>query len=256
MSTLPLWALLLFGVVLPSTVAAGLAYGVRRTLSTERLSANNDLAAITYPVVGLVYGVFLAFAIAIVWQRFCDAESATFDEVTSLNSVWHDVGALPSETRVEIRGAIKAYVAAVQTNEWPAMARARADATTDDAYSRMWALFYRYQPATAVESTYYTQALDDLDAVSQHRRERLLHSESEMPRLLWWFLCFGACITVVCAFFIGTRNVGTHVAMCGAITSLICFSLVIVLCLSRPFAGDVNIKPTPYADLLQSLGPE
>jgi hypothetical protein len=31
---------------------------------------------------------------------------------------------------------------------------------------------------------------------------------------------------------------------------------VIVLCLSRPFAGDVNIKPTPYADLLQSLGPE
>ena len=135
MSTLPLWALMLLGVVLPSAVAAGLAYGVRRTLSTERLSANNDLAAITYPVVGLVYGVFLAFAIAIVWQRFCDAESATFDEVTSLNSVWHDVGALPAE----LNASIDADAAVLSGAPHPKEAAAYLSYITKPESAAIWA---------------------------------------------------------------------------------------------------------------------
>jgi len=253
LANLPLWQLILGGVVLPSVLAGVIAVIVRRLLPIELLSANNDLVAITYPVVGLVYGVFLAFAIVIVWQRFSDAESATYHEVASLSALWRDAAAMPSDDRTALQHDIHDYVVSVQTQEWPRMALPDADQMNDQAFERLWKTLYTVQPRTDLDKMFFQQALTDLHDAGQHRRERLLFSQTEMPHLLWSFLLFGAFVTVAWSFFIGTRSVYSHALMCIAITSLVCFSLALVLSLSKPFSGDVSISNRPYADMLKSV---
>lgn len=253
MSNLSLGWLVLYFVVFPSLAAAGIAAVVRRILPLEFLSANNDLAAITYPVIGLIYGAFLAFAIAIVWQRFSDAERSTYDEVAAIGSLWRDASALPLDQRQQLHDRLHDYVTAVETQEWPRMTTARADTITDEAYENLWKAYAAVEPRTDIEKAFYGTSISQLNVVGRFRRARLLYSGSEMPLVLWTFLLFGAFVTVACAFFIGTRSVGTHVMMCAAITSLVCFSLVLIVSLSKPFAGQVHVSSQSYADLLKSF---
>ena len=43
---------------------------VRRYVTLERLTANNEVAGFKFAVVGVLYAVLLAFAIIVVWEKF------------------------------------------------------------------------------------------------------------------------------------------------------------------------------------------
>ena len=253
LASLPLGYLILLCVVLPSLVSAGIVALVRRVKPIEILSANNDLAAITYPAVGLIYGVFLAFAIIIVWQRFSDAERTTYDEVTSLGALWRDANVFPADYRQVVHERLRAYVSAIETQEWPRMARGGADTATDQAFENLWKAYYDLEPRSEPEKAFYNSSVGELNAAGRYRRARLLYSGSEMPGLLWAFLLFGAGVTVVCSYFLGTRNVWMHALMSVAITALVGFSLVLIISLSKPFSGDISISHQGYSDLLKSF---
>lgn len=245
---------LLLLVVIPSVISALIVLAVRRRRSIDQLAENNEFAAITYPVIGLFYGVFLAFAIVIVWQSFSDAEQSTYGEVAGLTELWRNAEVFPRERTDEIRAAIRAYAEAVRDVEWPIMAGVRSDITIHDAaYDELWRVYYRYTPATQTEQAFYARSLDELNTVGTNRRQRLMYSASEMPRLLWGFLLFGAAVTLGFSYFLGTKHMGTHALTCAALASLIGFSLLLILSLQYPFAGSSGVKSTPYDDLLKVI---
>ena len=63
LSQLPaLWGIALF-VIVPTILSAVIVVIVRRAEPISMLAENNEFIAIMYPVLGLFYGVFLAFAI-------------------------------------------------------------------------------------------------------------------------------------------------------------------------------------------------
>ena len=45
-----------------------------------------------YSMIGLVYGVYLAFTIIAVWEQFSAAEEVTTAEATHLSELWRDAG--------------------------------------------------------------------------------------------------------------------------------------------------------------------
>ncbi len=248
------YAVLLF-VVLPSVLTVVVSVAIRRARSVEALIENNDFGAIAYPVIGLIYGVFLAFAVVIVWQQFSDAQSSTYHEVTSLGQLWRDTQAFPADTQHRMHGLIRTYVDAVQGREWPSMARGEADAVTAAAYDNIWRAYYGYTPRGETDRAFFAKSLDELNDVGRYRQERLLYSQSKMPGLMWAFLIFGAVVTIGLSFFLGTKQAWTHACMCASIAALVCFSLVLILSMSRPFSGDVSIDNSIYVGLLRSFQP-
>ena len=62
-------------------------------------------------------------------------------------------------------------------------------------------------------------------------------------------------VTVAVSYLLGTKDVWMQALMCASITAVVACSLVLILCLSTPFAGDVHISNAVYSDLLQSVGP-
>ena len=227
---------------------------IRRVSPVGQFRENNEFAAITYPVIGLFYGVFLAFAIVIVWQRFTDAESSASREVAALGELWRDAGALPADDRDRVQAGIKSYLGAVIEHEWPAMASPRADTVRDAAYDALWQSIYAFEPKSEREKAFFSEAITQLNAVGEGRRERLMFSAAQMPPLLWAFLLFGASVTIVFSYFLGTTHVWTHALTCAGLTSIVGFSLLLIMSLQFPFAGSVSITNAPYVDLLQALG--
>lgn len=244
--------LLLF-VVVPSLISACVPVLIRRARPVGQLKENNEFAAITYPVIGLFYGVFLAFAIVIVWQRFTDAESSASREVAALSDLWRDAAALPTADRDRVQSRIKGYLVAVTEHEWPAMADPRADMIRDVAYDELWQSLYVFEPHSEREKAFFNEAITQLNAVGQSRRERLMFSAAQMPVLLWAFLLFGGFVTIVFSYFLGTKHVLTHALTCAGLTSIVGFSLLLIMSLQFPFAGAVSIASTPYVDLLQAM---
>ena len=72
--------LLLVGVIVAVAVAG--VYVVRRRLGYQTLEPNNEFAGFMYSMIGLVYGVFLAFTIIAVWEQFSAAEEVVTSEAT------------------------------------------------------------------------------------------------------------------------------------------------------------------------------
>ena len=131
------------------------------------------------------------------------------------------------------------------------MANARADTIHDVSYDELWQSLYIFEPRSENEKVFFEKALDQMNAVAQSRRERLMFSASEMPALLLAFLFFGAFVTISFSYFLGTKHLWTHALTCAALTSMVGFSLLLIMSLQYPFAGAVSITNAPYVDLLQ-----
>src|SRR5437764_3448423 len=125
----PLLRNLVTGLVM--LLAASGVVIVRRIIKPEDLRDNNEFTGFTYAFVGLLYGVFLAFTVVVVWQHFEDADSNATNEAAHLHELWRDAGALPGG--VLIQQQVRTYAASVIDHEWPNMAAGRMNDPRTDA---------------------------------------------------------------------------------------------------------------------------
>ncbi len=110
-------------VVAASIIAAAVVVVVwRRFRLAPPLEGDATFVTNTYPIVGLIYGVFLGFTIVITWGHFRDAETSTTQEVTRLSGLWRDVEVLPEEFRGEMRCGLYRYAREVVVSDWDSMA--------------------------------------------------------------------------------------------------------------------------------------
>src|SRR3954470_15594423 len=63
LTVLPLWVSGILLIGLPTLIAMGGPILIRRRLSLERLSTNNEVAGFKFATIGVLYAVLLAFAV-------------------------------------------------------------------------------------------------------------------------------------------------------------------------------------------------
>src|SRR5205085_9943842 len=91
----------------------------------------------TYAFVGLVYGVYLAFTVVIVWEHFSEADNTASHEAIVLAQLWRDSDALPDHAAMQRH--IYEYTRSVIVDEFPSMAAGKGAAPKTRAeYDAMW----------------------------------------------------------------------------------------------------------------------
>jgi len=251
---LPLWLLLALILGLALGVAGVLVMLVRRTWPHPALKENNELVGFTYAVYGLIYGVILAFTIVTVWQQFEMAETTVLHESATLSELWRDANGLPAAVRAEIHRDIVAYVDAVIEREWHSMSHdGQADGATKAIYEDLWANSYGIEPSTKSEEAFLAEYLNRLNALSLHRRMRLMHCRSELHAILWLVLLFGAIPTVAYPLLFAARHAFVHLGLTTCIMALVLLCLLVTFSLQFPFTGNVSIKPDAFMALRTSL---
>ena len=244
--------LLIVGVTVVTAVIA--VFVVRKLKSYQAFKENNEFAGVTYPFVGLVYGVFLAFTIVIAWGKFSEAEHCAIYEITHLSQLWRNAQAFDDDRRDRIQDKLIDYVKLVINKEWDAMSeRGEADEVTRDAYEEIWQCYYECEPKGDRQTAFFNESIGHMSEVGRYRRQRIMFSSYEIPGIMWVFVIIGGLITISLNYLIGTRSAWSQAIINALIAALIAFSIFLVFSLQHPFTGDVSIEKKPFIELLDDF---
>ncbi|HEY0157939.1 MAG TPA: DUF4239 domain-containing protein [Thermoanaerobaculia bacterium] len=224
---------------------------VRRFIPGEKLSENNDYVGFTFSILSLIYGIYLAFTVVVVWQQYEDAEEKVTDEVVLLNALWQNMEPFPEEARDRFRRHLVAYTRNVIESDYPKMAHGLPYAA-NPFYDALWTDYYTLDPDPndVRQMTFYAEGVTRMNDFATARRMRLLASTASLPTSMWVLLVTGAVGTIVFTWFYGTHYLSIQVAATTFLSAVIIYGVLLVAVLQYPFSGGVRVTPEPYEELL------
>ncbi|MEI5103500.1 DUF4239 domain-containing protein [Streptomyces sp. PmtG] len=243
-STLSIAALLVGGLVALTLAGNVLAHRRYPALADGE---HNEMVGVVLGIFGAIYGIILAFVVVTLWTQLEEAESVIAAEASDLEQVVRNVRAFPSAERSRMDAAISGYVHAVVERQWPLMREGKArHSVTQRQVEGMYTALQSYQPDDERQRAFYRAAIVNLNDVVAQRRSRITQSHQELPVLLQVLVYGGAVVIIPLTFLYGNRSRAVRLLFVGAVAALIGFSLLLVLVLDRPFAGEISVSPEAY----------
>jgi hypothetical protein len=146
-NALPTWALALIVVGVSVCFSVGLQLFSRWRFGVALLVSNQEVAGFKYAVVGIAYGVLLAFVVIAVWSDFERTKRDLYAEAERLYNLHRNSYNFPEETGAKIRQALIAYAIEVRDNDWPLMKRGiRGSPSAQEAFTRLSFVVGQTQP--------------------------------------------------------------------------------------------------------------
>jgi hypothetical protein len=221
---------------------------VQRLVATERRKQHNDVAGFIYAVLGVSYAVLLGLMLIAVWEQWNAAEDTATEEANELAGIFWFAHALPQPEGRHIQELARSYAQVVVEEEWPLMEQGRASPKAWASLDELRAALLGLNPPTSAQQTPYDQArynevLDQLHALGDARRERLLAAGKGLPTILWLVLIGGGVITIAFTYLFGLTSTMVHTLMVAALAVVLSLSLFSIAALDHPFRGDVRIHP-------------
>jgi hypothetical protein len=237
-------------VVTTAVVSAVTCLAVQHFGSAIRKESRNDVTAVYFNMIGVLYAILLAFVVVVAWEQFNAAGAATETEVTRMSNLWRDAGGLAPEPRDQIRANLTAYLQDVIEEEFVTMAHGEASPIAQRSYEAVWDRYYTLEPAVGNSQSFFSESLTRLNELGAARRIRLLASRSSIPIPLWILLIGGGGFTIawLCLFWMDSNRL--QVGMIAAVGGFTGFILFLIYALQHPFAGTVAVSSDVYQELL------
>jgi hypothetical protein len=254
LTTAPLWFVALALVGAMSFIAMIGPILVRRRVSLDQLRTNNEIAGFKFATVGVIYAVLLGFAVIVVWQKFADAENDVALEAAAAATIYRLANGIEGAPGIAIHERVTAYLRSAIDEDWPAMKNGHGSSIATSALSDLYATLLHYRPTDLAGTAVFSEALHQLDLVTQARRTRVVMAAGIVPGIVWLVLFGGALITIGFTFFFGTANLRAQSMMTGALSALILSGLLVIIAIDHPFAGSVKVDSEPLAAVLADFG--
>ena len=238
-------------VAVATVVAVGGLVLVQSLVSTERRKQHNDVAGFIYAVLGVSYAVLLGLMLIAVWEQWNAAQDVASDEANELAGIFWFAHALPQPEGRHIQQLARSYAQVVVEEEWPLMEQGRSSPKAWATLDELRATILGLDPPTGAQQVRYNQVLEQLHALGDARRERLLAANEGLATILWVVLIGGALITIAFTYLFGLDNTVVHTLMVAALAMILSLSLFTVAALDYPFKGDVRIHPAAFEQVLE-----
>lgn len=243
----------LVGITLGAAVLATLGFVLLvRFVPGVRSADRNEVAAVYFSLVGVLYAILLAFVVVVAWEKFNSADTATATEVTRLSNLWRDAGGLDPIERDAVRGDLERYVQNVIVHEFDTMQEGESSDVAAEAYVAIWDRYYELSPEGVRAEAFFSTSLGRLNELGEARRLRLLASQSSIPLAMWGLLVGGGLLTIGWCYLFWMGSVRVQAALIAVLGGFAGFVLFLIYALQHPFAGDVAVSSDVYEDLLSS----
>ncbi len=250
----PIWAV---GVLLVGTAVVGavlLELCVRRLLPIEVRRRHNDVAAAIFSVIGVTYGVLLAFVAMLAWEGFNRAKSASYLEAALIGDVYNLSAGFADPERSAMRYEIVGYAQHVVTAEWPEQAEGRVVNQDSVYFSALNRTALDLDPPGRAHCDLDSILLQAIEKLWNARQERLLAAQSTIPGIVWFVVIVGGALTVAFGSFLGAPSLRMQLAMSAALTASGALVLILIIALSNPFRGDFRVSTAPFEHVLSQMG--
>lgn len=208
---------------------------------------HNDIIGWQLSILGTTYAVIVGFMLYAVWTNFGLAEVNAEAEANAAVNIYRLAEGLPPQQSEQIRTSVRTYIDVVLSDDWPAMRRGDSSVLESrDINQHMWQILMTVKTATPGELTAEDHALSELSALAEHRRIRLLQSDSRLPPILWWVLIVGGVVTILSSCMFGASSRRLHNIQLIFFSSLIALALIATAEIDRPFRGSVHVSDRAF----------
>ena len=232
-------------------LAASIYWVVTRLAVNDRARAFKAVSPGMLPPLGILFALLVGFIAVEVWNNFDKAKVAVASEASALRAVVLLAGNFPEEQKTRIYALIDSHIEEAMNKEWPAMARQQATLSTLRATALIELLHdtLTLKPADDSQRTAQPEMVKALHAALDARRQRIVVSQSAVGTVKWaGILLQGLCTLVAIAMVHSDNRLACAIAMTLFGTG-ITLSLLLIAAYSRPFTGEISVKP----DLLKQV---
>jgi hypothetical protein len=245
---MPAW---LLGILLVATTL-GLSIGgllvVRRLVAPEKLEPHHDVAAALLSVVGVAYGVLLAFSVFLVWSNYAQVQATASIEADAISKMKRLSTNWEADTRRPLENGLNRYGRYVVDTEWYGLADGLSPVEGQRLFDALFQDMRSIDPQNDRGSDVFSSMLSVYQDMADARRARVLALQSSVPAVAWVALIGGSVATIVFTYFFGLKNLRLQILMTGILATTIALNLLLIIALDRPF-GTARIPPYAFEEL-------
>ena len=203
------------------------------------------------PPLGIIFGLFVAFTAAQVWNDNERAQTAVNREASSLRSVVLLSSIFSSDSEGQLRTLVRDYIEETATTEWPMLAREAATlGFTPPALLTALRYTLGLVPVTEGQKIAQREIATAIENALDARRQRILISRSEVNPVKWVCLLLQAACALVAVAMVHSDNRVTSGITMTLFAIGIAASLLLILAHDRPFVGEVSVGPGPLLQVM------
>jgi Protein of unknown function (DUF4239) len=246
---IPLMALAVFGFTY--LLALVIFAAVTMLAKRERAASFKAVSPGLLPVLGVIFGLFVAFTAAQVWSDNDRAGTAVRSEASALRAVVLLSAALPAEHEGKLRVLIRSYVEQAVSVEWPMMARQQASLkAAPAALAEALQLVVSMAPQGAGQQTAQREIITALGSALDARRQRISVSHAEVNLVKWWCLYLQAICELVAIALIHCENRLASALALALFATGVAASVLLIVAHDRPFTGQISVGPEPLLQIM------
>jgi len=230
---------------------AAIVYLVVTSLAVDdRARAFKAVSPGMLPPLGILFALLVGFIAVEVWNNFDKAKLAVASEASALRAVVLLAGTFPDEQKIRIYALIDRHIDEAMNKE-SAMAQQQATLSTLRANALIEALHevLTLKPADDRQRIAQPEMVKALESALDARRQRIIVSQSAVGKVKWaGILLQGLCTLIAIAMVHSDNRLTSAIALTLFATG-IALSLLLIAAYSRPFTGEISVKP----DLLKQV---
>jgi hypothetical protein len=226
-------------------------YWVVTTLAVnDRARAFKAVSPGMLPPLGILFALLVGFIAVEVWNNYDRAKVAVATEASALRAVVLLAGTFPEEQKTRIYALIDRHIEVAVNEGWPAMARRKLTLSTlPTSLVEALRVTLELKPADDSQRIAQSEMVKAINAAADARRQRIVISQSAVGTVKWaGILLMGLCTLVAIAMVHSDNRLACAIALTLFATG-IALSLLLIAAYSRPFTGEISVRP----DLLKQV---
>jgi hypothetical protein len=245
----PSMALVIFGFTY--LLAASIFAAVSALATEARAKSFKAVSPGMLPVLGITFGLFVAFVAAQVWADNDRATAAVSHEASALRAVTLLAAGLPAEQEGRLIALVRSYVEQAATVEWPMMARQTASLRTAPApLAEALQAVVAMNPTGAGQQAAQREIMTALGSALDARRQRIIVSQAEVNPVKWWCLYLQAACELIAIALVHCDNRLTSSIALGLFATGVAASVLLIAAHDRPFTGQISVGPAPLLQIM------
>ena len=204
---------------------------------------------------GIIFGLFVAFTAAQVWNDSERAQSAVNREASALKTILVMSATYSGDIEAQFRALIRNYIEDTATKEWPTLANGSASlGFTPPNLAKTLQLTLTLAPETEGQKTAQREIVTAIDNALDARRQRILISQSQVNVVKWSCLLLEAVAALIAIAMVHSDNRAAAAITMTLFAIGVAASVLLILSHDRPFTGEVAVGPTPLLEVMPDLG--
>jgi len=236
--------------------SAGIYLSMIALATGERARAFKAISPGMLPPLAVVFALLVGFLAAQVWSDADRANTAVNREASALRGVVLLATAFPGETEARLRAAVRRHIEEAVTQERPAMARGSATLTlVPGSLAEALRTALTLTPHGEGQAAAQREMVASLQSALEARRQRIILSRSSVNWVKWTALLLQAGLTLVTIAMVHSDNRLACRIILTIFASGVGVAVVLIAAHSRPFTGDIAVRPAVLLQVMPEAGP-